>query len=389
MVIVFINSSTEKTTFMVKIVGVTLFTICLIMQALVFISNQDKESEYDSLHIVNSERVLETGRTNSDVQYALRYDGKTGELITDNYDSKYGLDLSLVKVDLQNTLIYEEIAALKENNFRENLKVILDGSPQYFAGHRDTIYKFVKENDSLSSGDLKKALLKYAEDLNRDAFVNTNKLQGINSDSFCEQGKSYLEKNKDLESYKNGILKNLEGCTWKGKEISGKELKAEFLKYFSYFKPAETRHYRRSADGFGHHVAFMKYVPSKKQVVELGFSYKKYREFVHPTSVKQTIILFAVIFVVLVLFPLFFKSSLVNPLNNLLSGVEKVNKGDLDVRVPVKVRDEIGFLADSFNSMVSSIKQARRELQDYAENLEEKVKERTQEVQEKWKKSKD
>ncbi|MBE8399178.1 SpoIIE family protein phosphatase [Leptospira borgpetersenii] len=382
-VIVFINSSTEKTTFMVKIVGVTLFTICLIMQALVFISNQDKESEYDSLHIVNSERVLESGRSNGDVQYALRYDGKTGELITDNYDSKYGLDLSLVKVDLQNTLIYEEIAALKENNFREHLKVILDGSPEYFAGHRDTIYKFVKENSSLSSGDLKKALLKYAEDLNRDAFVNTNKLQGINSDSFCEQGKSYLEKNKDLESYKNGILKNLEECIWKGKKISGKELKAEFLKYFSYFKPAETRHYRRSVDGFGHHVAFMKYVPSKKQVVELGFSYKKYREFVHPTSVKQTIILFVVIFVVLVLFPLFFKSSLVNPLNNLLSGVEKVNKGDLDVRVPVKVRDEIGFLADSFNSMVSSIKQARRELQDYAENLEEKVKERTQEVQEK------
>ncbi|PTM46580.1 HAMP domain-containing protein [Leptospira borgpetersenii serovar Javanica] len=382
-VIVFINSSTEKTTFMVKIVGVTLFTICLIMQALVFISNQDKESEYDSLHIVNSERVLESGRSNGDVQYALRYDGKTGELITDNYDSKYGLDLSLVKVDLQNTLIYEEIAALKENNFRENLKVILDGSPEYFAGHRDTIYKFVKENSSLSSGDLKKALLKYAEDLNRDAFVNTNKLQGINSDSFCEQGKSYLEKNKDLESYKNGILKNLEECIRKGKKISGKELKAEFLKYFSYFKPAETRHYRRSVDGFGHHVAFMKYVPSKKQVVELGFSYKKYREFVHPTSVKQTIILFVVIFVVLVLFPLFFKSSLVNPLNNLLSGVEKVNKGDLDVRVPVKVRDEIGFLADSFNSMVSSIKQARRELQDYAENLEEKVKERTQEVQEK------
>lgn len=193
-VIVFINSSTEKTTFMVKIVGVTLFTICLIMQALVFISNQDKESEYDSLHIVNSERVLENGRSNSDVQYVLRYDGKTGELITDNYDSKYGLDLSLVKVDLQNTLIYEEIAALKEDNFRENLKVILDGSPEYFAGHRDTIYKFVKENSSLSSGNLKKALLKYAEDLNRDAFVNTNKLQGINSDSFCEQGKSYLEK---------------------------------------------------------------------------------------------------------------------------------------------------------------------------------------------------
>ncbi|RHX87717.1 SpoIIE family protein phosphatase [Leptospira stimsonii] len=381
--IVFINNSTERTTFMVKIVGITLFTICLIMQALVYISNQDKESEYDSLHLVNSERVLESGRINDEVQYILRYDEKSGELVTTDYDSKYGLDISLVKVDLQNTLIYEEIAGLKEDNFRENLKNILDSSPEYFAGYKDAILKFVKDNSSLKAKELKAALLAEAERLNKDAFVNTNKLQGIRPESFCEDGKSYLEKNKELESFKNGILKNLDGCKWKGKEISGKELKAEILKYFSYFKPAQTRHYRRSVDGMGHHVAFMKYLPAKKQVVELGFSYKKYREFMHPTSVKQTIILLAVIFVVLVLFPLFFKSSLVNPLNNLLSGVEKVNKGDLDVQVPVKVRDEIGFLADSFNSMVSSIKQARRELQDYAENLEEKVKERTQEVQEK------
>lgn len=264
-VIAFINNSTERTTFMVKIVGITLFTICLIMQALVFISNQDKEAEYDSLNIVNAERVLESGRGNGEVQYTLRYDERTGELITDDYDPNYGLDLSLVKVDLQNTLIYEEIATLKEDHFRENLKIILDESPEYFAGHKDTIYNFVKENSSLNTKDLKKELLKYAEKLNKDAFVNTNKLQGINSDSFCEQGKSYLEKNKDLESYRNGILKNLEGCSWKGKELSGKELKAEFLKYFSYFKPAETRHYRRSIDGLGHHVAFMKYLPSKKQ----------------------------------------------------------------------------------------------------------------------------
>lgn len=381
--IVFINNSTERTTFMVKIVGITLFTICLIMQALVYISNQDKEAEYDSLHLVNSERVLESGRTNDEVQYILRYDEKSGELVTTDYDSKYGLDVSLVKVDLQNTLIYEEIAGLKEDNFRENLKNILDSSPEYFAGYKDAIFKFVKDNSSLKSKELKAAVLAQADRLNKDAFVNTNKLQGIRPESFCEDGRSYLEKNKELESFKTGILKNLDGCKWKGKEVSGKELKAEILKYFSYFKPAQTRHYRRSVDGMGHHVAFMKYLPAKKQVVELGFSYKKYREFMHPTSVKQTIILLAVIFVVLVLFPLFFKSSLVNPLNNLLSGVEKVNKGDLDVVVPVKVRDEIGFLADSFNSMVSSIKQARRELQDYAENLEEKVKERTQEVQEK------
>ena len=57
---------------------------------------------------------------------------------------------------------------------------------------------------------------------------------------------------------------------------------------------------------------------------------------------------------------------------------EMVNAGDLTVEVPVKVQDEIGFLAGSFNHMVQSIREARVQLEDYAANLEEKVNERTE-----------
>lgn len=71
------------------------------------------------------------------------------------------------------------------------------------------------------------------------------------------------------------------------------------------------------------------------------------------------------------------------PLNDLLSGVEKVNDGDLEVQVSIRVKDEIGFLADSFNDMVSSIRNARKELQDYAEHLATKVRLRTEELSEK------
>ena len=51
------------------------------------------------------------------------------------------------------------------------------------------------------------------------------------------------------------------------------------------------------------------------------------------------------------------------------------------------MQDEIGYLSDLLTQWLH-LKQARRELQDYAENLEEKSKERTKEVQEKWKKFK-
>ena len=70
----------------------------------------------------------------------------------------------------------------------------------------------------------------------------------------------------------------------------------------------------------------------------------------------------AVVFITIV-FPLFFKESLVKPLNGLLDGVKKVDSGDLEVDVPIKVEDEIGLISNSFNNMVRSIKTARHEIE--------------------------
>ncbi|TGK11691.1 HAMP domain-containing protein [Leptospira fletcheri] len=383
LVIAFINNSAERTTFMVKIVGITLFTICLIMQALVFISSQEKESEYDSLKMVNIERAIENGVKTDDIKYIVRWNDNSDVLNSKEYNRKLDLNLAQVEIDLQNVTIYEEIRNLGEKNFRKSLAEILDETHTYFGGYKRQILEFVSHNEKLSGEELKNALLGEAEKWNKQAFVAANRLEGVVGSNFCKKGRSFID-SLGNESYKQEIFSHWsEDCLWDGKKLSDEELKEEVLRYFRYFKPSETRHYRRSLDGSGHYVAFMKFSPDKGEMSEVGFSYLVYREFMHPTAVKQTIILLSVIFVVLALFPLFFKNSLVDPLNGLLAGVEKVNKGDLDVVVPVKVRDEIGFLADSFNAMVSSIKQARRELQDYAENLEEKVRERTREVQEK------
>jgi methyl-accepting chemotaxis protein len=116
---------------------------------------------------------------------------------------------------------------------------------------------------------------------------------------------------------------------------------------------------------------------------EIGFDYQVYRDHMHKHAKSLFILPFIITLSVLLLFPKFFQSSLVKPLNNLLGGVYKVNMGDLDVKVHVKIQDEIGFLSNSFNSMVESIKEARKELQIYAATLEEKVKDRTKEVEEK------
>ncbi|TGL61032.1 SpoIIE family protein phosphatase [Leptospira sarikeiensis] len=386
LVIAFINNSAERTTFMVKIVGITLFTICLIMQALVYISSQEKDAEYDSLRMVNIERALENGVKSSDIEYVFHWEDPKENLNSSEYDPAKELDLKQIEADLQNVTIYEEIRNLKEEDFRKSLITVLGHAHNYFGAYKRFIIKLSNENINLPDAELKKKILEKAEEWNKQAFVATNKFEAVIGGSNCSKERDFISGLKDSEfGFKEEIFSHwtTEGCRWNGKELDQAKLRSEVLTYFRYFKPSETRHYRRSKDGLHHYVAFMKYQPDKSQMSEVGFSYRVYREFMHPTAVKQTGILLAVIFIVLALFPLFFKNSLVDPLNSLLSGVEKVNKGDLDVVVPVKVRDEIGFLADSFNAMVASIKQARRELQDYAENLEEKVRERTREVQEK------
>jgi class 3 adenylate cyclase/HAMP domain-containing protein len=99
-------------------------------------------------------------------------------------------------------------------------------------------------------------------------------------------------------------------------------------------------------------------------IYEVGFSYLDYRQTMHDTCVTLVLIMLASTLFIVIVFPVFFKETLFKPLSELLSGVRKVNDGNLDVDVAVKVQDEIGFLALSFNKMVRSVSHSKTELKD-------------------------
>lgn len=79
--------------------------------------------------------------------------------------------------------------------------------------------------------------------------------------------------------------------------------------------------------------------------------------------------------------PLLLRGGLITPLNALLDGVRHVNEGKLDTQVPVQFNDEVGFLTDAFNEMVSSILAAQSELETVNRELDERVKARTLQLQ--------
>jgi len=85
-----------------------------------------------------------------------------------------------------------------------------------------------------------------------------------------------------------------------------------------------------------------------------------------------------------VLLAIFLSKLLTDPIKNLVSGTNEISKGNLDYRINVHSRDEIGELSQSFNLMADNLrgelterKQAEQELKKHRDHLKELVKERT------------
>lgn len=70
-------------------------------------------------------------------------------------------------------------------------------------------------------------------------------------------------------------------------------------------------------------------------------------------------------------------SLVIRPVRRLTRATEQVAKGHLDTRLPIESRTELGVLAHSWNEMVEELARARGELEDWSRTLEDRVAEKT------------
>jgi two-component system nitrogen regulation sensor histidine kinase NtrY len=70
------------------------------------------------------------------------------------------------------------------------------------------------------------------------------------------------------------------------------------------------------------------------------------------------------------------------PVGNVQQAMSRAATGDLEVRLPVHSRDELGTMADAFNRMVGELAASKREVEEYSRNLEAMVASRTRALQE-------
>lgn len=126
-------------------------------------------------------------------------------------------------------------------------------------------------------------------------------------------------------------------------------------------------------------IPFYFYIGNKKY--QAGVQYLYYRKnIVHPpTLIFATLILITTLLIIF-MYPILFYRNLFQPLKVLLQAIDQVYKGNLNIRIPILVKDEIGFLTKTFNGMVKSIRFTQKKLENYNKNLESSVKERTREL---------
>ena len=377
-IVAYINKTTDKTTFMFKIVGVSFVSFMIVYNIFSFMIMQEMENTYNLLHNNKTILAMEANRKSEDLKYIIEYDPeKDISQFTHNVDN---IELPIqFKYDLINTIIYETFNKSKEASILE-LRLVLENlkvkDNEYMGGY----YGLIQTHIDSMEFDPEKANVsvnQFIQSKDRYIFYRYNKVEQMANAQFKKSIQEFLNKEKgDFLPFKEAIQKHINVT-----DKEGLELKQEVLNFLLPMQEANNRKYRKNIDQKNHYVIFHYIDFEKNKVYELGYSYTDYRKFIPGIGLKLIYILFFALILVVIGTPIFLSGTLINPLNALLEGLRKVKKGNLDITIPVKVQDEIGFLSNSFNSMVKSIKDSKLKLEDYAEHLEEKIEERTKELQ--------
>ncbi|HNY66344.1 MAG TPA: ATP-binding protein [Deltaproteobacteria bacterium] len=85
-----------------------------------------------------------------------------------------------------------------------------------------------------------------------------------------------------------------------------------------------------------------------------------------PIKTNYIIILTSITLLVLfsaVWFGMNISKGLINPIEKLVEGTQKISRGDLGFSIDVQSNDELGLLVQDFNTMVSDLKESRRQLE--------------------------
>lgn len=378
LVVVYINNKKDKSSFMTKIIGISLVTFFMVLQAVGYFSIRDRENTFDEIKTKDVSLILHQITSPEDLRYIKYYSLEKDYFLSQTTALEASLDLTGMKIEMINSFYYDSISKLqtskKTTESYDKMSLLLDTMPIHLSSYKISILDYLKN----SKTEIEETnVLSHLQSLEKMLVVKRKEINRITEDNFRKTLYLYLDsKNEPMfQPFKTSMISYLETS-----RSEGNELKKEILWFISVMRPTGTRFYRTDLKSGEHYVSYFYSDIKYKRMYEVGFQYLSFRKYIHTTSLRYTIVILSVVGLVLFGFRIFLYGALIKPLNSLMTGVTKVNKGDYFVRIPVSVSDELGFLGQSFNRMVRSIRGAKQRLQRHAVELETKVNVRTSEL---------
>ncbi len=115
-------------------------------------------------------------------------------------------------------------------------------------------------------------------------------------------------------------------------------------------------------------------------IVRVGVSLANLQLEISRSQTAAILLTLMVVFSAIIIMTAFVRI-IIRPIESLVNITDQISKGDLSKTVEITRSDEIGLLAKSFNRMIDSLKQSKDEIEDYNRTLEEKIIERTHELE--------
>jgi two-component system NtrC family sensor kinase len=116
-------------------------------------------------------------------------------------------------------------------------------------------------------------------------------------------------------------------------------------------------------------------------VLDVKMSLKQVDQNLAESKLHMVFSAFATVLIIGIVSVGFINKVVRRPVRKLIEGTKQVSTGNLEFQISTDSRDELGDLASSFNKMAVDLKQAYGEIKQWSETLEEKVRQKTDELQ--------
>ena len=116
-------------------------------------------------------------------------------------------------------------------------------------------------------------------------------------------------------------------------------------------------------------------------VLDVRMSLEKIDAAIAESQLQMIVVAFVLFIIVGTGSFLFLSFTVLRPVKRLIDGTNAVSSGDLEHEIPIYTKDEIGVLAHSFNAMTQSLQREQKENRNWAMTLEERVRDKTTELQ--------